>query len=399
MTLRTAVDRPFGHLGRGALTIALLLGVAIAIPDPVSVLNFAAYGAVGAFVAIRRPRNAIGWILVAIAFAFIGTSSMPDDVEAVKAGTSSTADFVAAWVGTWAGGLTFLAYAALAMIFPTGRLSAGRWGRAAGGSLLLGAIVVALGSIVPTFPFSPDGGVTNFMIDNRFALIPPLDVDLPVPGEMFIVIPIGVFAVGVLSVVTRYRRSTGIERLQLRWLMASLAFAFASLMFGLIGFATVRVQLGVLIWLPALIAYPTVPLAVGVAVMRYRLFEIDRIISRGLSWALLSGLLVVVYASAVIALQSLLGSVTQGDTVAVAGSTLLAAALFQPLRLRIQSVVDHRFNRARYDAERTAIEFAERLRDEVDLTELHTDMTSVVQTALHPRAIGLWIRSRRSTAP
>lgn len=399
MTLRTAVDRPLGRLGRGALTIAVLLGLALAIPDPVSVLNVSAYGAVGAFVAARRPRNPIGWILVAIAFSFIGTSSMPDDVEAVKAGTSSTADFVAAWVGTWAGGLTFLAYAALAMIFPTGRLPAGRWGRTAGGSLLLGAIVVALGAIVPKFPFSPDGGVTNFMIDNRFALLPPIDVDLPVPGEMFIVIPIGVFAVGVLSAVTRYRRSTGIERLQLRWLMASLAFAFASLMFGLIGFATVRAQLGALIWLPALIAYPTVPLAVGVAVMRYRLFEIDRIISRGLSWALLSGLLVAVYVSAVILLQSLLGSVTQGDTLAVAGSTLLAAALFQPLRLRIQSVVDHRFNRARYDAERTATEFAERLRDEVDLTELHTDMTTVVETALHPRAIGLWIRTRRSTTP
>ncbi len=399
MTLRTGLDRPLGRLGRGALTIAVLLGLALAIPDPVSVLNAAAYGAVGAFIAARRPRNPIGWILVAILFSFIGTSSMPDDVEAVKAGTSSTADFVAAWVGTWAGGLTFLAYAALAMIFPTGRLPAGRWGRAARGSLLLGAIVIALGSIVPKFPFSADGGVTNFMIDNRFALIPPIDVDLPVPGEMFIVIPIGVFAIGVLSAVTRYRRSTGIERLQLRWLMASLAFAFASLMFGLIGFATVRAQLGVLIWLPALIAYPTVPLAVGVAVMRYRLFEIDRIISRGLSWAMLSGLLVAFYASAVILLQSLLGSVTQGDTVAVAGSTLLAAALFQPLRLRIQSVVDHRFNRARYDAERTATEFAERLRDEVDLTELHSDMTSVVQAALHPRAIGLWIRTRRSTAP
>ena len=399
MTQRTALDRPLGRSGRGALTIALLIGVALTIPDPVAVLNFAAYAAVGAFVAVRRPRNPIGWILVAIAFSFIATSSMPDDIEAVKAGTASTADFVAAWVGTWAGGVIFLAYATLAMIFPSGHLPAGRWGRAAGGSLLLGAIVVAVGAIVPKFPFSPDGGVTNFIIDNRFALIPPLDVDLPVPGEVFIVIPIGVFAVGVLSAVTRYRRSTGIERLQLRWLMASLAFAFASLMFGLVGFATVRGQLGVLIWLPAVIAYPTIPLAVGVAVMRYRLFEIDRIISRGLSWALLSGLLVAVYASAVILLQGLLGSVTQGETVAVAGSTLLAAALFQPLRVRIQSVVDHRFNRARYDAERTATEFAERLRDEVDLAELHSDMTSVVQTALHPRSIGLWIRARRSTAP
>ena len=231
-------------------------------------------------------------------------------------------------------------------------------------------------------------------------MIPAIDLEFPVPGEVvFTLIPIGVFAVGVLSAVARYRRSSGVERLQLRWLMASLAFAFAALVFGLVGFATVRDKLGVLIWLPALIAYPTVPLAVGIAVMRYRVFEIDRVISRGVSWAVLSGLLVAVYAGAVILLQSLLGSVTQGETAAVAGSTLLAAALFQPLRLRIQSVVDHRFNRARYDAERTATEFAERLRDEVDLAELHRDMTSVVETALHPRAIGLWIRTRHSPAP
>lgn len=399
MTQRIAVDRPLGRLGRGALTIAILLGLALAMPDPVSVLNFLAYGAVGSFVAVRRPRNPIGWLLVVIAFSFIATSSMPDDIEATIAGTESTADFLAAWVGTWAGSTGFLAYATLAMTFPSGHLPAGRWRRATLGSLILGLGVVAVGAVMPKIPFSPDTGVTNFMIDNRFALIPSTDLVFPFPGEVvFTLIPIGVFAIGVLSAVLRYQHATGIERLQLRWLMAAIAFAFAAIVAGLVAWATVGLLSG-LIWLPALIAYPTVPLSVGVAVMRYRLFEIDRIISRGLSWALLSGLLVAVYASAVILLQALLGSVTQGETVAVAGSTLLAAALFQPLRLRIQSVVDRRFNRARYDAERTATEFAERLRDEVDLAELHSDMTSVVETALHPRAIGLWIRARRSTAP
>jgi hypothetical protein len=324
---------------------------------------------------------------------------MPGDIEAVKAGTSSTADFLATWVGTWAGSSTFLAYATLAMIFPTGRLPAGRWWhRAMLGSLLLGAGVVVLGTIMPKIPFSPDGGVTNFLIDNRFGLIPAMDLESPVPGEVvFTLIPIGVFAVGVLSAVARYRRSSGVERLQLRWLMASLAFAFAALVLGLVGFATVRDQLGVLIWLPALIAYPTVPVAVGVAVMRYRLFEIDRIISRGLSWAMLSGLLVAVYAGAVILLQSLLGSVTQGETVAVAGSTLLAAALFQPLRRRVQTVVDHRFNRARYDAERTATEFAERLRDEVDVDRLRTALAATAGGAVHPAGVGVWLRPTPGT--
>jgi hypothetical protein len=397
--LSGSVDRALGRLGRGALAIALIVGVALAMPDPVSVLSFLAYAAVGAFVAVRRPHNPIGWILVFIAFGFIATSALPDKIEAVKSGTSSISDFLAAWVGTWAGGAIYLAYATLAMIFPTGRMPAGRWRRAAIGSLVLGTGVVAVGAIVPKFPFSPDGGVTNFMVPNRFALIPSIDVDIPVPGEIFIVVPIGVFAIGVLSAVMRYRRATGVERLQLRWLMAALAFAFVALMVGLVGFATVGPRSGALIWLPALIAYPSIPLAVGVAVMRYRLFDIDRIISRGLSWALLSGLLIAVYAGAVILLQGLLGGVTQGETVAVAGSTLLAATLFQPLRRRIQSVVDHRFNRARYDAERTAIDFAERLRDEVDLASLRSDIAGVVDTALRPRGIAVWIRQPDPTDP
>lgn len=397
--LSGSVDRPLGRIGRVVLTIALIVGVALAIADPVSVLNFLAYAAVGAFVAIRRPHNPIGWILVFIAFSFIATSALPDDVAAVKAGTSSTSDFLAAWVGTWAGGATFLAYATLAMIFPSGHLPTGQWRRAALGSLVLGTGVVAVGAIVPKFPFSPDGGVTNFMVPNRFALIPAIDLDVPVPGEMFIVVPICVFATGVLGAVMRYRRATGVERLQLRWLMAAIAFAFVALMVGLVGFATVGPQSDIPIWLPALIAYPSIPLAVGLAVMRYRLFDIDRIISRGLSWALLSGLLIAVYAGGVILLQGLLGEVTQGQSVAVAGSTLVAAALFQPLRRRVQAAVDHRFNRARYDAERTAAAFAERLRDEVDLASVSGDIVSVVDTALHPSTIGVWIRRPGTTIP
>lgn len=378
--------------------MALIIGVALAMPEPITVVNFLSYAVVGAFVAIRRPRSPIGWILVAIGFGFIGTSAVPNDVEAVKAGTESTADFLAVWVGTWAGGAGFLAYATLAMIFPTGRLPVGRWRRVALGSLILGLGVVVVGTFVPDIPFSPDGGVTNVMVHNRFAVIPSIDVGSGLHGEIFILIPIGVFAVGVLSAVARYRRATGIERLQLRWLMAAIAFAFASIVAGLVGWAAVGLQSG-LVWIPALIAYPTVPLAVGIAVMRYRLFDIDRIISRGLSWALLSGLLIAVYAGAVILLQGLLGGVTQGETVAVAGSTLLAATLFQPLRRRIQSIVDHRFNRARYDAERTAIDFAERLRDEVDLASLRSDIATVVDTALRPSGIAVWIRRPGPTDP
>jgi membrane protein implicated in regulation of membrane protease activity len=152
-------------------------------------------------------------------------------------------------------------------------------------------------------------------------------------------------------------------------------------------------------WVPASVAFMFPPIAIGIAVTRHRLYEIDRLISRGLSWAVLSGLLLAVYAAAVLVIQTLLGGVIQGQTVAVAGSTLLAAALFQPLRRRVQVAVDHRFNRARYDAERTATDFAERLRDEVDLATVSGDIVGVVDTALRPTTIGVWIRRPGPTIP
>ena len=384
---------PLGGIRRAVLTVLLVVGVALAMPDPVSVLNFLAYGAVGAFIAVRRPRNPIGWLLVVIAFSFIATSSMPDDIEATKAGTESTADFLAAWVGTWAGGVTFLAYATLAMIFPSGRLPDGRLRRAALGSLALGLGVVLAGTVMPKIPFSPDGGVTNFLIDNRFALIPSIDLVFPIPGEVvFTLIPIGAFAVGVLSAVLRYRRAAGVERLQLRWLMASLAFAFASLVVGLAGFVIVRPPSAV-IWVPALIAYPTIPLAVGVAVMRYRLFDIDRIISRTIAYAAITAVLFAVFAAVNLATQTALRSVVTGNAIAVAISTLAVAVLFNPVRVRFQRELDRRFNRSHLDQERLLNTFAAGVRDEVDLARLRSALVVTADEAVRPVSAHVWLRS------
>jgi hypothetical protein len=135
-----------------------------------------------------------------------------------------------------------------------------------------------------------------------------------------------------------------------------------------------------------------VPVAIGISILRYRLYEIDRLISRGLSWAVLSGLLLAVYAGAVLLLEGVLGGVTQGETLAVAGSTLLAAALFQALRRRVQAAVDHRFNRARYDAEQAAASFAAVLRDEVDLAHVQSALMSSVDSVIGPHGVAVWIR-------
>jgi hypothetical protein len=142
----------------------------------------------------------------------------------------------------------------------------------------------------------------------------------------------------------------------------------------------------------ALVGILLVPVSVWIAVTRHRLYEIDRLISRSLSWAVLSGLLVAVYVAAVLVLQNVLGSVTQGETLAVAGSTLLAAGLFQPLRRRVQRIVDHRFNRASYDADRTIETLAARLRDEVDLDQIRASVVATVGHSVAPSRIDLWLR-------
>jgi hypothetical protein len=152
-------------------------------------------------------------------------------------------------------------------------------------------------------------------------------------------------------------------------------------------------------WIPAAVCFTLPPVAIGIAVLRYRLYEIDRIISRTIGWAVITTILATTFAILVVGLQAALGSITQSRTPVVAVSTLAAFAVFQPVRRRVQAAVDHRFNRARYDADRLAIAFADRLRDEVDLAAVSGDIAGVVDDALRPATIDVWIRRSRPIAP
>ena len=136
------------------------------------------------------------------------------------------------------------------------------------------------------------------------------------------------------------------------------------------------------------------PIAIGIAILRYRLFEIDRLVSRTIAYLVITGVLVAAYAGVILLLQGPLGVITGGETVSVALSTLVVAALFQPLRRRVQRVVDHRFDRARFDAERTTAAFSERLRDEVDIATVTADVDGTVRSALKPTLLGLWLRDQ-----
>ena len=143
------------------------------------------------------------------------------------------------------------------------------------------------------------------------------------------------------------------------------------------------------------------PIAIGIAILRYRLYEIDRIISRTVGWAVVTALLLAVFASLVIGLQAILADLTQGETLAVAASTLAAAALFQPVRRRVQHLVDRRFDRGRYDGDRAAAVFGERLRDRVDLAGVERDLHRVADETLRPASVSIWVRdvtTRRTPA-
>ena len=356
------------------------------------------YAGVGSILVTRRPRSVIGWVLLGMGWTF-AVSFLPIDAtpRELQTLTASPLQVAIAWLTDWTVSLTFALFATLAFSFPTGRLAQGRWRRFALLVLVLtwGSVIVS--AVWPVLTVMPADGTGMVEIPNPIGILPRrlLGVGLPEQSIGVAVLPLVIVA-AIAAIAGRYAGARDLERLQLRWLVA----AFGSIAVAIpVGLAIVVVfdDAGEFAWVPASLGFLLPPIAIGIAVTRYRLYEIDRLISRGLSWAVLSGVLVGVYAGAILLFQTLLGGVIQGQTVAVAGSTLLAAALFQPLRRRVQLAVDHRFNRARYDAERTATDFADRLRDEMDLASVSGDIVGVIDTALRPTTIGVWIRPSTST--
>ncbi|HLO36071.1 MAG TPA: hypothetical protein VK194_08310, partial [Candidatus Deferrimicrobium sp.] len=176
-----------------------------------------------------------------------------------------------------------------------------------------------------------------------------------------------------------------------KWFVASLALTGA-LVTAVVAVVVAIPRVGTGIWVFAVLGYATIPPAVGIAVLRYRLYEIDRIVSRTVGWAVVSATLAAVFVSVILVLQALLASVTSSNTIAVAASTLAVAALFQPLRHRVQGRVDRRFNRARYDAERIVMEFVSRLRDEVELGQLQVEISTAVSQTVQPASLAVWLR-------
>ena len=383
--------RPLGPAARIAVIAIVVPPMIIGLASGYGALAVAPYAAVGAFLAIRRPGNTIGWLLIALAWAFaVSFVNVPATEAELVGGTVSASTMAIATLTSWASSALLVLFFVVTIVFPSGRLPTGRWGRLARIGLAALVASAVLAAVAPTITANVADSSSGVQIHNPLAILPDSALWAFVGGLGF---QLAMALAGVASMVVRLRRARGVERAQLRWVVLALALILVGLIVGIVGGAVFENGLNGLVWIPAEIAFVLPPIAIGVAILRYRLYDIDRVISRTISWAVVTVVLATSFVLAILVAQALLAPVTGSNQLAVAASTLVVAALFQPIRRRVQRLVDRRFNRARYDAERTVNAFAGRLRDEVDLEELRAEILATVSQAVEPTTVSLWLRA------
>jgi hypothetical protein len=355
------------------------------------VLGLGGFAISGALVASRRPENPIGWLMcgVALFWALQGASDVGAELGGVGE-DSVPAPEVLAWLAQWIWipaiglGVVFLP-----LLFPDGRPLSPRW-RGFGWLAAVG-----LGLMVLTTALEPTdltGGYANpFAVD-----VPGRSIVSSLGTALFVVASAG----AVVSVILRLHRARGVERQQLKWFVFAIAPATIGVaVSGIVAAGAGGELAGDIAWSVMLTALIVgVPLATGIAILRYRLYEIDLVIRRTLVYGVLTALLAGLYFGIVIGLQEIFSSFAGGSDLAIAISTLAVAALFRPVRGWIQGFVDRRFYRRRYDAQQTLEAFSTRLRDEVDLDALGADLGAVVHETMRPAHVSLWLRAAEAPA-
>jgi hypothetical protein len=348
--------------------------------------------AVGAAVAWRQPRNPIGWLLSAGGLAagveFLAAGYMTYGL--LSEGGLPWADVVS-WFWSWGATLVGLCVLPVLFIFPDGHLRS-RQAR-------VGIVLGVLATIAIALVISPRAGP---MLGIQFAENPfgwreggrLLDVALVIP----LALGLTSFALGATALRTRYRSANDLERQQLKWLFggvalwaATFAIVTPTLLSGAIGIA-VDPLIPYLGRVVAGLGFSIVPVVIGIAILRYRLYEIDMLIKRTVVYATTSGAVAATFLLGILALQGILRPLTSGSELAIAASTLVSFALFQPIRRRIQDAVNRRFDRSRYDTARMLDAFADQLRDEVDLDAVRADLLGAVRQTMAPAHTSLWLR-------
>jgi hypothetical protein len=338
---------------------------------------------VGALVAARRPDLPIGWLLLisGVGYALAGFSTSAVPLVDSERSVFMYLEVLSGWL--WGTSLALVGVYLL-LRFPNGQLLSRRW------RIVEWITTTALVAFAVGNTFNP-GHVEDTRFDNPMGIPGSVGEALSHLASAYGIVLLCAFA-AIVSIGIRYRRSRGTEREQLKWIVyAAAVIALGVLASTVIGSggadSNSQTNLSNLI---STVTISFLPVAIGIAILRHRLWDIDRIINRTIVYTLLTLLLLAVYAALVVGLGAITGRT--GNPVVIAGSTLVVAALFGPARRRIQGFIDRRFYRRRYDAERVLAGFSSRLRDELELETLSSEINAAVSGAMQPRTVGLWIR-------
>jgi len=356
--------------------------------DPAGFLGFicafGAFGLVGALIIWQRPGNTLGWVLAAIGLLAAWGASADTYVDSSYASSrgEDLLYLVSVWISLWYWfpliGLTLIF---TPLLFPDGRPPSHRWRFVAWGAGCALALIVFLAAFRERVEFQ------GISMDNPLGIPGIEDPEKSTLGSVLFGFFILFLVLALASVVVRYLRSGGVQRQQIKWLMLATALSVLMVFFEEITGIELDTEV------PFAVSIALFPAAIAVAIFRYRLYDIDVIINRALVYGALTASLALVYVGGVVGLQRLLSPLFgESNQFAVVVSTLAIAALFNPLRRRIQSFIDRRFYRHKYDARKTLESFGARLRQETDLDDLGADLVSVVRETMQPAHVALWLR-------
>ncbi|HEV8403481.1 MAG TPA: hypothetical protein VGQ31_10650 [Candidatus Limnocylindrales bacterium] len=342
---------------------------------------------VGGVLVIRRPGNAIGGLLLfaGVLTAIAWAGGFYSELAELPGFEWIPLVVPVAWLTGWIFTPTIGLIAVIVpMLYPSGHLPGPRW-------RILAAIALVAISISALATATTPGPIGTSDIMNPVVPPQPLADLIQTLGAISQALALPVILIVIANLVARFGRSRGVEREQMKWFLSVAAMAAVAVVISIVTSGPVSD----LFWILAMISVGLLPLAIGIAILRYRLYEIDRLVSRTISYAIITGVLVVVFGALDLVLEALMENLTQADALAVAGSTLIVFMLFQPLRRRVQAAVDRRFDRQRYEGDRIAQEFADRLRDELDPDRLRLELDRVLARTVAPARTGLWLRGER----